>query len=411
MPTTMLSSEAEHDLDRRHPAVAQQQAMRSPDIESAMALGGGSRKSRNGERARRRPPRARAAPAPRRSARRCRTRGRAIAPGEISLHARLHLLDARAKSQRALAVIGHRVDVSARAARRGQGTDRGFRGCKRANSGVSRMARVRGRGRSMSITRSICPGRGVITMTRSERNTASAHAVGDEQDGHAPLVPDLLEVEHQLVAGERIERAERLVHQELRRVVNERATERDALPHAAGELVRVFVLEAAEADRGQQLACAPFGGAAFELLRLRLQHDVAERGAPFQQHGTLEHDADVGAGLRRRGVPSTAISPLDGGHEPGRDHEQRALAAAARPDDGEKFAAPLAHRDLIERAHRPVARRVDLAQSLQAQEGRSGSALAGATDDIASVACQPQVLFAVGCGGMNSAPVGTKSLV
>ena len=36
------------------------------------------------------------------------------------------------------------------------------------------MARVRGRGRSMSMIRSIRPGRGVITMTRSERNTASA---------------------------------------------------------------------------------------------------------------------------------------------------------------------------------------------------------------------------------------------
>src|SRR5262249_25330304 len=40
-------------------------------------------------------------------------------------------------------------------------------------SGVSRTARWRGRGRSISMISSIRPGRGDITTTRSERNTAS----------------------------------------------------------------------------------------------------------------------------------------------------------------------------------------------------------------------------------------------
>ena len=48
-------------------------------------------------------------------------------------------------------------------------------------------------------------------------------------------------------------------------------------------------------NRGQQLTGALFGGLAIEIARLRLQHDVAERRAPFQQHRTLKHDADVGA--------------------------------------------------------------------------------------------------------------------
>ena len=41
-------------------------------------------------------------------------------------------------------------------------------------AGVSRITRVRGRGSLMSMMRSMQPGRGVITITRSERKTASA---------------------------------------------------------------------------------------------------------------------------------------------------------------------------------------------------------------------------------------------
>src|SRR5689334_3362020 len=58
------------------------------------------------------------------------------------------------------------------------------------------------------------------------------HAVGDEQHAHPPLVADALQVEHELVAGERVERAERLVHEKLGRIVDQRAAERDPLAHA-----------------------------------------------------------------------------------------------------------------------------------------------------------------------------------
>src|SRR4051812_47023809 len=45
-----------------------------------------------------------------------------------------------------------------------------------------------------------------------------AHVVGDEHDGLAALLPDALEVVVKLAAGERVERRERLIHQEHLRI-------------------------------------------------------------------------------------------------------------------------------------------------------------------------------------------------
>src|SRR6185437_15839127 len=104
-----------------------------------------------------------------------------------------------------------------------------------------------------------------------------------------------------------------------------------------------------------------FGGAALELARLGLQHDIAESGPPFEQHRALEDDADIGA----RPIDGMAVDDhgaARGRHEAGGDHQERALAAARGAEDGEEFAAPLAYRNLIERPDRAAVRGVDLAQ-------------------------------------------------
>ena len=72
------------------------------------------------------------------------------------------------------------------------------------------------------------------------------------------------ELDVQLGARERIERAERLVHQENRRIGRQRARDADALPLSAGQLVGPALREAAvvEADQLEHLAHArvdPFG--------------------------------------------------------------------------------------------------------------------------------------------------------
>ena len=85
--------------------------------------------------------------------------------------------------------------------------------------------------------------------------------VGDEGDGLAGLHPDFLDQHVHLVAREGVERAERLVHQEHRRIDGEAAHDRGALLHAAGKLARIFVVEAGEADALQELLDARRGPA------------------------------------------------------------------------------------------------------------------------------------------------------
>ena len=67
----------------------------------------------------------------------------------------------------------------------------------------------------------------------------------------APQLEQL--VFHQLARLD-VERGERLVHQQDLRVEDQHLRERDALAHAAGELVRIAVLEAGEADAREPVA-------------------------------------------------------------------------------------------------------------------------------------------------------------
>ncbi len=122
--------------------------------------------------------------------------------------------------------------------------------------------------------------------------------VGDEDHREADVFPQRHQLLLHLAAGERVERRERLVHQQHRRLHGERARDRDALLHAAREHVRIDVLELAEIDLGDQRARV--------LVRLRARHapvdqqrkhHVAQHRLPRQQLvELLEHHHAVGAG-------------------------------------------------------------------------------------------------------------------
>ena len=78
--------------------------------------------------------------------------------------------------------------------------------------------------------------------------------VGDEEDGLAELLLQPQELVLQLLAHDRVDRAERLVHQHHRRVGGQRAGHADALLLAAGELGGVAAGEAGrQADPLEQL--------------------------------------------------------------------------------------------------------------------------------------------------------------
>ena len=93
--------------------------------------------------------------------------------------------------------------------------------------------------------------------------------MGDHQDGLAELALELEELVLQPAAHDRVDRAERLVHQQHRWVGGQRTGDPDALALSAGELVRVAVRELAgvEADEVHQL----LGTFARDVLALAVQ--------------------------------------------------------------------------------------------------------------------------------------------
>ena len=80
--------------------------------------------------------------------------------------------------------------------------------------------------------------------------------MGDEDDGETEFAPQRAHQFLQTDARQRIDRAERLVHQQHGRAASQRARDRHALLHAAGQLPRIVPLEAGELHEADQLARA-----------------------------------------------------------------------------------------------------------------------------------------------------------
>ena len=87
------------------------------------------------------------------------------------------------------------------------------------------------------------------------------HLVRDEEHRDAALLVQALEDAHDLDARARVEVAGRLVGEQNRRLVDERARDRDALLLTAGELVRHVVIARAQAHRVEhrERALVPLG--------------------------------------------------------------------------------------------------------------------------------------------------------
>ena len=186
-----------------------------------------------------------------------------------------------------------------------------MRSAASTNCGVRRASRPRGRGMRCRNALDAARARAHHHDAVGEQHRL-VDRMRDEQHRLARREPQRLEVEAHLLARQRVERAERLVHQQQRRVVDQRARDRDALAHAARQLVRIAVGEVGEPDLREQLQCALAVRARLEPAQLDLHEHVGEHVAPVEQHRALEHDAEVGlrpvddAGRRRAPRPSSA---------------------------------------------------------------------------------------------------------
>src|SRR5882724_1175152 len=176
------------------------------------------------------------------------------------------------------------------------------------------------------------------------------HAVGQDErlrlivghEDHRGTEPLLkpLELHPHLVAQERVEVRERLVEQQHARLGDERPGEGHPLLLAAGELARVSGPERAEPHQLQH--------ALYARTQLGLPHpapaeaegDVLEHGHVREERVRLEDQAEVPPmdGHPRDVLPREDDLAAVGLDEPGDHPEQRALAAARGPEEGEKLA-------------------------------------------------------------------------
>src|SRR5579884_406923 len=194
------------------------------------------------------------------------------------------------------------------------------------------------------------------------------NAVGDEQDRFPRGEPDPLQVAHHLVAGQRVEGAEGLVHQQQRRVVDQGAADRHALAHAPGQLPGVAALEAGQADAAEQLAGPADVRLAAEAAHVDRQQHVVLHRPPVEQRVALEDDAEVGEWTADGTAPDD--DPAAGrGRQPGDEHEQGALAAAGRPDDRDELALAQREAHVVEGGETAFARPIDLRDAVDPHEG------------------------------------------
>ena len=199
------------------------------------------------------------------------------------------------------------------------------------------------------------------------------HRVGDEQDRRAGLLPQLEQQVAHVGAGDLVERGERLVHQQDRRAEGERAHERDALLHAARQLVRVRLLEPGEADRVEQpgdlgVRQRLLLGAAAPVQAAQ-EPDVVGHGLPRHERRRLGHEPVLLAGAggvgaaagHQHGAARRALQAAD-------DAQQGGLAAAARPQQADELAGADVEVHTGQRSDRPAAageQLVDVAQRHQ----------------------------------------------
>jgi hypothetical protein len=108
--------------------------------------------------------------------------------------------------------------------------------------------------------------------------------VRDEEYRLLPFEPDMLQLRVHLLAGHRIERTERLVHEQNGGIMNERTHHGHALLHAAGQFPWITLFKPLETHEGEQIHRAGLELVAAEPLHVDGEQHVVEDRAPGKQH-------------------------------------------------------------------------------------------------------------------------------
>ena len=118
--------------------------------------------------------------------------------------------------------------------------------------------------------------------------------------------------------------------------MNERARDRDPLPHSARELRRIPLLRSSEPQFSEQIGRTLGKCLSIQPSDLLLQQDVVECGAEIEQQVILEDNTDIDE-------RSLQLLPVDHHRtfrrrdKSRRDQHQGAFAAPRRTDDADEF--------------------------------------------------------------------------
>ena len=188
-----------------------------------------------------------------------------------------------------------------------------------------------------------------------------AHVVRDDDHGLAQARLDAAELGVQLGAGQRIERAERLVHQQHRRIDRQRARHADALALAARQLVGPAGRElCAGSPTSSSSSCTRADARRRPFLEARHHRHVVRDRHVRKEPDVLQHVADVPP--QRDRFPLACVAPfhedraLVGQQQPVDELQQRALAGAAAADQREHVAGVDAQAEIVEHARLPRSR-------------------------------------------------------
>lgn len=125
--------------------------------------------------------------------------------------------------------------------------------------------------------------------------------VGDEQRGQAQGALDLADLVAQVAADARVQRRERLVHQQDARLDHQRPGQGHALALAAGELLGVLVGLVGELHQAQHLRDPAPALAGLDPLHAQAEGDVARHRQVGEERVVLEDHADAATLGRQMG--------------------------------------------------------------------------------------------------------------
>src|SRR5690606_19387748 len=158
-----------------------------------------------------------------------------------------------------------------------------------------------------------------------------------QNDGLARLHPDALDLQIQLLTRHCVQRAEGLIHQQKRGIVDQRPAKGHALLHAAGKLVWAALLESLQPCQFDQPAQFLFHIGALQVADFQLQADILFHCAPWKQDRRLKGDADT---VRRAGYGLSRHFRLafTWFKQTGDDPQKRAFSATRLADNRNEFA-------------------------------------------------------------------------